>query len=196
MITSTNSQNADINNYRKAGTTTYSALYTQAISSITLTTTGGLSKDLIHAVPLIITDPCTIDRLGIEITVAGTASSLSRIGIYNDNGNTGPGTLLVDAGTIANDSATLQLKTINQNLVPGLYWLAFVMNSNSSPTFRTVPIAGLSSILGMPTTGGANPNTLIVPAFTYAALPSTFPSYSGTDIISTINIAFFMRFST
>lgn len=195
MIITTTSANVDLFNYRKRGTTTYSALYTQATNSTALTATGGLTKDLQWGVPFIVTNDCVMDRLGIEITIAGTAGSLSRLGIYNDNGNNSPSTLLLDAGTVANDSATLQLITINQALPAGLYWLSFVMNSNASPTFRTVPVAGTNNTLGLPTTAGANHNTIIAPAFTFAALPSTFTAFTGANIYSSAVIAFFMRFS-
>lgn len=195
MITTTSQSNIDLYNYRKRGSTTYSVLYTQAKDSAALTTVGGLSANLQLGIPFIVTNDCVLDRLGLEITIAGTAGSKSRIGIYADNGNNSPGSLLLDAGLISNDSATLQLITVNQALPAGLYWLAFVMNSAASPTFRAIPLASSVSILGMPTTGGTNANTLIAPSFAYGVLPSTFTTFSGTDVYNSVLPAFFMRFS-
>jgi hypothetical protein len=195
MILTTTSENVDLYNYRKAGTTTYSSLYTQSVTTTALTSTGGLSPNLQWGVPFIVTRNCVIDRFGLEITAGGTAGSLSRLGIYLDNGNLSPGTLLLDAGTIANDSATLQLITVNQALPAGMYWLSFVMNSAASPTFRTISAGTYAPVLGVPTTAGAAHRGIIAPAFTFAALPSTFTTFSGTDIYVSPQLAFFMRFS-
>jgi hypothetical protein len=74
--------------------------------------------------PLMAPATTTIDRIGIEVTSAGTASvSICRIGIWADSGGA-PGTLLLDAGTVATDSTGLKEITISQALTLGtLYWL-------------------------------------------------------------------------
>jgi hypothetical protein len=80
----------------------------------------------------------SIDRIGAEITSAGDAASLLRIGIYADTGNCYPGALVLDAGTIAGDSATVQnCANVSLTLAPGLYWVGgAVQNTSGQPTVR------------------------------------------------------------
>lgn len=186
----------DLSYWRKVNTTTYEAWYHQGVNQIGLTTLGALAANYLHGIPFVVTKTCTADRIAMEITVAGTAGSKVRLGIYLDNGSNSPGNLLVDAGTINADSATVQSITINQVLNPGLYWLAWVMNAASSPTFRAIPAAGQSCILGQKSTLGAMPNTLLAVAFTYAALPTPFTTFAGTDIYAVASeTAVWLRFS-
>jgi hypothetical protein len=74
--------------------------------------------------PLIVSATTTINRIGIEVTSAGTAAtSVCRLGIWANSGNA-PGTLVLDAGTVATDSTGLKEITISQSLTVGtLYWL-------------------------------------------------------------------------
>jgi hypothetical protein len=77
--------------------------------------------------PLMAPATTSIDRIGIEVTSAGTASvSVCRLGIWADSGGA-PGTLVLDAGTVATDSTGLKEITISQALTLGtLYWLGVV----------------------------------------------------------------------
>lgn len=52
----------------------------------------------------------TITDVAVEVTVAGSAGAVIRIGVYADDGNNGPSTLLVDAGTV--DATTTGVKTL------------------------------------------------------------------------------------
>ena len=78
-------------------------------------------------VPMMLAVGRTADRIGIEVTSAGTAAvSVHRLGIWADSGGV-PGTLLVDAGTVATDSTGLKEVTISQALAANtLYWLGAV----------------------------------------------------------------------
>ena len=82
----------------------------------------------------------TADRIGIEVTVAGTASvSVHRLGIWADSGGA-PGTLLVDAGTVATDSTGLKEVTISQALAANtLYWLG-VAQQGAPATTATIRV--------------------------------------------------------
>lgn len=85
--------------------------------------------------PMMLAVGRTADRIGIEVTTAGTASvSVHRIGIWADN-NGVPGTLLVDAGTVATDSTGLKEVTISQTLAANtVYWLGVVQQGAPATT--------------------------------------------------------------
>jgi hypothetical protein len=86
-------------------------------------------------VPMMLAVGRTADRIGIEVTSAGTASvSVHRLGIWADSGGA-PGTLLVDAGTVATDSTGLKEVTISQALAANtLYWLGVVQQGAPGTT--------------------------------------------------------------
>jgi len=164
----------DISFYRKAGTTLLERWYSSAISVFAATTVGGLTKDVLRAVPFVVPKTITLDRIAMEITIAGTAGSVLRLGIYSSTDNL-PGALVLDAGTIACDSATFQSITINQQLTAGLYWLVFNHNSAATPTFRAITLAAMPNILGVPAAlGTGNYHTIVSSTYTYGALPDPY----------------------
>ena len=83
----------------------------------------------------------TIDRIGIYVTSAGTAAtSVHRLGIWADNNNV-PGTLLVDAGTVATDSIGFKEATISQAVIAGTrYWLG-VVQQGAPATVATINVS-------------------------------------------------------
>ena len=116
----------------------------------------------------------TLDRIAMEITVAGSAGSLLRLGIYSSV-NSLPYDLILDAGTIACDSATFQSITINQSLAPNLYWLTFIHNSSSTITVRAMQAAVMPNVLGVPSTlGTGSYQSYLANNYTYGALPNPF----------------------
>jgi hypothetical protein len=163
----------DISYYRKTGTATLERWYSSAIVPFTASTIA-LAKDQQRAMPFIVSKTITLDRIASEITIAGSAGSLVRLGIYDDvNGI--PTNLISDAGTIAGDSATFQSITINQTLSPGLYHLVSFHNSSSSITFRTIPSTSVSPVYGIPSTLGATTLAGTISATqTYGAMPNPF----------------------
>lgn len=78
-------------------------------------------------------------RLGgiaAEVTT-GTASAVVRLGIYADDEGL-PSSLVVDAGTIDGNSATVQSLTIGVTLPKGLYWLGAAVQVAGPVTMRTI----------------------------------------------------------
>ena len=185
----------DISYFRKTGTTTYERWYSTNITNALLTTHPSTSKDIIRAVPFIVSKPITLDRIGMAITASGTAASVLRLGIYDDV-NGVPTNLILDAGTIAADSATDQTITINQILTPGLYYLAFVHNSAATITIRAHNAYTCPHTCGFNATWNSTQNAGTVAAnLTYSTLPSTFPT-SGITLVSTSVVpAIFVRLS-
>jgi len=80
----------------------------------------------------------TLSRIGAEITLAGEAGAVLRLGIYADDGTGQPGALVVDAGTVPADVAAVVETVINVTLNPGFYWVGGVPQScpTTAPTVR------------------------------------------------------------
>ena len=86
----------------------------------------------------------SFDAVAVDVTVAGSAGSVVRLGVYKDDGTGWPGTLVVDAGTV--DTATTGLKSITAglgaltDLAPDLFWLfaASQGGATTQPTLRAV----------------------------------------------------------
>ena len=139
--------------------------------------TLAITANNLYAVPFLVQRTTTWDRIALQVTTGGIATTTARLGIYNDGTNLYPGTLVVDAGTVAVDSTGVKAATISQQLQPGLYWLAFV--SDGAPVIRrtgTVPWG----LLGVDGTELTAQDALWTVAFTYAALPDPFTA-GGTE---------------
>lgn len=94
-----------------------------------------------------------IKALGMSITTA-LPSGTGSMALYTDSGYMTPGTLLTQS-SFRNTATLISLFTTASTLTltPGkLYWLAY--NNNTGSTYRNVPLAGQSAILG---SSGLNP---------------------------------------
>ena len=105
-----------------------------------LTTLAGAGIGTLRLYQILVPSAISINRIGAEVTAAGEAGSKVRLVIYADDGAGSPGALLLDAGTIAGDSATVQELTVNQALSPGLYWVGAVIQdvAATQPTMRAI----------------------------------------------------------
>ncbi|TAK32335.1 MAG: hypothetical protein EPO40_03130 [Myxococcaceae bacterium] len=169
----------------EAGLLAASYFFTASPMAQTTATTG---SGTLRLLPWVVRNPLTIVRLGAEVTVVGDAGSKYRLGIYADTGTCFPGALVLDAGQIAGDSATVQELTISQALQPGLYWVGGVAQSvtTTQPTMRTVgpswtPPVPLSLGASIPGTGAQTFGFL--QGSVTGALPANFTStatISGT----------------
>jgi hypothetical protein len=84
-------------------------------------------------------EPVTFDRIAIEITGAGSAGAVYRLGIYAENPETGGvGDLILDAGTVAATSTGAAEIMIDQAL-SGLVYLACAVQGAAvtSPSVRS-----------------------------------------------------------
>jgi len=68
------------------------------------------------------------DRIGIRIEGAGATGARARLGIYKDDGNFYPGSLVADFGEIDASTAGNKLITIDRTFDVGIYWIAFILN--------------------------------------------------------------------
>jgi hypothetical protein len=105
------------------------------------TGTPAQSQDRLNYEPWFLESTATLDRIAVEVTTAGTAGKLLRMGIYNANTSWTPTSLVVDAGTVAVDATGIQAATINVTLPPGRYICAWVL-----PTGGTAPV--LRQVIG------------------------------------------------
>lgn len=112
----------------------------------------------------------TFDRIGINVT--GTGAGNARLGIYLADATTGlPTTVVLDAGTVALNTATGVQLTISQSLTADThYWLAYVADVSAtirSKPLSDVPHAGFSTL-----TQDNNPDQIYA-SFTYGALTAS-----------------------
>ncbi len=99
------------------------------------TTTVSAIAANFRAVPLYIPNSAgvTITSIGIEVTTAGTAGHVCRIGIYSDTGGK-PGVLLHDSGAIPVDPGavpTFESNVVSWVMRQGWYWVALAGQSGT-----------------------------------------------------------------
>ena len=81
-------------------------------------------------------DGMSIDRIGAVVSTSA-ATSLMRLGVYEDDGGGQPGNLLVDAGTVDTSTTGLKEIVIAETLTAGIWWLAGVTQTQTA-TFRAI----------------------------------------------------------
>jgi hypothetical protein len=113
--------------------------YATTVSAASGSTSNTLGNGTLRVAPWIVESQMKIDRVVGDIATIGEAGSLLRVGIWADTGTCYPGTLLLDGGTIAGDSATVQQVTVSLTLAAGLYWIGGAVQSapTTQPTVRT-----------------------------------------------------------
>jgi hypothetical protein len=171
----------DLRKIWRTGTYMPSLLYTNDY----LSSANPLVANQLEAIGYPIPRAMTFDRIGLYISTGGAAGTHVRIGIYNDDGNCYPGTLVLDAGLVAADgSAGIREIVINQQLTKGLYWLAMISDGTPSAWGQNDYYLGLF--------GNTSALHLFYSAWykasAYGALPATFPS-GATPQIRLFNIA-------
>lgn len=150
-----------------------------SVSGNATTSAAQLNANM-RAISFVITANCAIDRVGFEVTIAGEASSILRCGIYSDNGNGFPGSLLVELGTKPVNAVAVVEYMISPKLrlKPGIYWLAGALQGAAStpPTLRVATEVPF----GAPAESAANaigstPRGLTTSGVT-GGLPAVFPA--------------------
>lgn len=156
--------------------------YYAAGSFGSVSTSSAVANDNLRASPFYARADLTIDRIGCEVTAAGSAGCTVRLGIYADNGSGYPGALVIDAGTVSGAAVASAEITVNTQLKAGLYWFAAVVQGSpaSSPTLRVTNGASF-------TPGATSLAAALTAASGYgasgvsAALPATFPA--GSNVV-------------
>ena len=174
--------------WRKRKGATENRWYAAGMVNATVLTTGAPSANFLRALPLI-TGRATLDRIAINVTAA--AAGLIRLGIYADDGNLYPSSLILDAGEVSTGTTGVKTLTINQTLAPGLYWLAF--NNNATPTLRYLTTTSILPAWGTDSTLPDIVGTSWSISYAYAPLPASFPS--GAAVLTSNRPAIFVRAS-
>lgn len=169
----------DVSSYRKTGTVTLERWYSNAVGGYApaASTYGG---NILRGIPFVISDNQSWDRIGLEVTTAGSAGSVIRLGLYSSS-NCIPTNLIADYETVPGDSLGIKTIVISQTLNPGLYFIALNHNSTTNIFMRSVPNDASPPVLGLPATFGATycANSITSP-LTYTTMPSTFPTSGMT----------------
>jgi hypothetical protein len=162
--------------YRLPGSLRY---HTSAATAGALTTLS-LAANYLYAVPFIVTKNCTVDQLGVYVTVAG--AGLGRLGIYLQDTATSsflPDGLVVDGGEINVSTTGYKSVSISTSLTANyLYWLVYTCNI--AHTIRAIAVASANTILGMGSTGTGY-NTYCNQVRAYAPLSANFGTASVTS---------------
>lgn len=88
------------------------------------------------AVPLLVPASGTIDRIGINATIAGGAASVCRLGIRQVAADGSPGTLITDFGTVATDTLGVKEITVSQAVTGPAVFLTATPQVDTPATFR------------------------------------------------------------
>lgn len=131
----------------------------------------------------------TVDQLQVNISTAGTAGHVGRLGVWNAHATTGlPTTLVVDGGTVAVDTTGVKTVTIAPTVLRGRYWLGGTFQSG---TFSGTSSASYPVVLPIsPTSTSAHLRvSSIVPTSPFGDLTSATFATQGTSIRMTLRIA-------
>jgi hypothetical protein len=130
--------------------------------------------NILRGIPIVISDNQSWDRIGLEVTTAGSAGSVIRLGLYSSS-NCMPANRIADFETVPGDSLGIKTIVISETLTPGLYFIALNHNSTTNIFIRSIPNGSSPTVLGLPDTFGT---TLVANSITsnltYTTMPSTF----------------------
>jgi hypothetical protein len=151
---------------------------------------SALTINQLMATPLLIGRSLSLDRIAVNVGSGGTAGSVVRLGIYSDDGNGLPGSLLVDAGTVVTTGTGVQEATINQAVSPGWIWLAGAAQVAVPQIART---AGIYYPMGYTTatvTNSALASAYIHNGTVSGTLPGTFlPTTNNAGFVISVRVA-------
>lgn len=135
----------------------------------------------------------TIDRLCVEVTTAGAASSLGRIGIYAVTGGV-PAALIRDAGTF--DGSALGVKELTLDPTVTLsggtnYAFAFFHNSGSNMAMRVFSFVGAMQLSEAAAGGNVtSPRRSWNRSLTFTTLPDPAGTVTHETVLP---VSFYMR---
>ncbi len=189
---------ASIDDFQKAGTTNYTALYPAGATTGTALTAATLTANRLYAIPFL--SPrrgAVIDQLSAYVTT-GVSSTNIRFGIYNNTSESAlyPATLFYDAGafTSTTTNQSRDATALSLTLEPSkIYWCVIV--SSGAPSVRGIAAGGGSYIMGVTATNVSAMTLGVYSTFTYAALPATFPT-TGFTASTASHPTLFYRYSS
>lgn len=154
--------------YRKVGRYHNAQIVAGAIG------TNSFGANLLYATPFHLPEDMSFDKIATSISTQAVGNA--RMGIYRDNRFVYPGVLILDSGPIDTNVLGDAVVNINVTLSAGLYYLAWLANSN--PTILNFVQEYIPSIIGA-NSPGETPGPIFQIALAYDALPNPFPAGSG-----------------
>lgn len=119
--------------------------------------TGQLAEGSLRGSRLLVGRTCTLDTIAVEVTTAGSAGALVRVGLYLYDPASNSGTLLVDGGTVDATTTGVKTVTISQAVTKGqILVLASAVQGGAS----TRPIVRVNGGYD-PTIGDASAATVV-----------------------------------
>lgn len=158
----------------------WSSRYFSAAANALATTSIAPNASRLILAPIYFPTTRAVDQIAINVSTAGTATHVARLGIYNASSSSGfPTTVKVDAGSVAIDSTGVKTLTISTTLT-GLYWLAMTAQSG---TFTALAVGGCPPVGGLAqpdsqATGGLMRNS--------TSPTSALPDLTGDATVATI----------
>lgn len=148
--------------------------YGGGFTNITNTTALAVTANTLYAIPFEIRGFFQPNLIGAYVQATG--AGLARFGIYRwENGK--PGALVIDIGTVSvNAIGNAEVSIASGggiSLADGIYALAMVSNVAFSVYGSAAALTGIN-LMGVAAPGAGD--NQITAAFTYGALPSTFPT--------------------
>lgn len=151
-----------------------SGKYYGSLGASSIVTASTVVANYLYTIPFLCLKTETFDRIGIYIDTLATGNA--KLGIYNDDGNCSPGTLLLDAGAIDTGTTGAKEIVINQVLNSGLYWLSILYNATpkvKAPGSVTCLLGLGSDSLASTATGN---NSMYYTSCAYGDLPNPHPA--------------------
>lgn len=161
-----------------------SGCYHQLTPSPTVTTDNTLGWNIVRVMPVVVPNRVTLSKLGAEITAAGAAGSLLRLGIWADDGTGFPAALVADAGTIDGTVVGVQeIGSLAVKLKPGLYWAGAAVQGGTTgtqPTVRT--LSNIASLRTMLTNGTTSPaaGAIAAQGYSFSGVTGAFGAWMST----------------
>lgn len=130
---------------------------------------------VLRLVPFFAPGGVSYDRIGINVTIAGSAGALYRLGIYAADANDWPDGLITDAGTTDVTTTGVKFTSISWTPNPGLYYLAAA--NQGAPVTRPTVSSSFGICHGLTSTTFANVaanRVAFLDSSITGALPSSF----------------------
>lgn len=143
---------------------------------------AGATAARLTLIPMVIPQNLTIDRIAIYVsTASATAGTFTRLGLYASDSTGQPGALLIDAGTVPNDSVGVKEIAVSLPLTAGLYWPATWNKEGGSFSCACVPQAVQLVVSGAsaPNSGTQPPGCYTLTQVGLTALPPTGAGLAG-----------------
>ena len=167
---------SDLFNFRRIGN-----YYASFITGGAQTTQGLASANSLRAFPFYVPRLSRFDRIAMRVTTAGTGTTPRvRLGLYKDNGNVYPSSLVFDAGEVDVSTNGVKEVTLNASLPEGLYWIVLVGQDTTLLAVAATPNTDHYPIVGYESDLSGTPLHAWAHVQTYGALPASYPTSSPT----------------